>query len=280
MHIESGFAEVNGTRLYYEVAGEGEPLALIHGFSLDTRMWDDQFEAFARSYKVIRYDIRGYGKSAVPSEDGYYHTDDLHALLGHLGIERLHILGLSLGGAIALEFTLAYPEMARSLIVADTVLWGYDWSAEYSQLTGAIWSAGSVEEARALWLKYPLFGPALENSSVAPRLTQIVTDYSGWHWSNADPGLLPNPVAASRLAKISTPTLIIIGERDLPDFHGIALTLQKQIAGARTVVLPAVGHMSNMEDPEGFNEAVLSFLSNLDEGYGIEDKMSRMQAAI
>ena len=261
MDKEMGFADVNGTRLYYEVAGNGHPLVLIHGFSLDTRMWDDQFELFARDYKVIRYDVRGYGKSAVPGSDGYYHADDLRTLLDHLGIGHAHILGLSLGGAIALEFALAYPDMIHALILVDSVLWGHNWSEESSKRDGAVWAAGSVEGARALWLAHPLFAPAMENASVAPRLTQIVTDYSGWSWANDDPGLLPDPVAAQRLGQISVPTLVVIGEHDLPDFHAIAHTLQQQIPNARTVVLPGVGHMSNMEDPEGFNKAVLSFLT-------------------
>lgn len=261
MHIQSGIAEVNGTRLYYEVAGDGHPLVLIHGFSLDTRMWDDQFEVFARDYKVVRYDIRGYGKSAVPGKDGYYHADDLKALLVHLGIDRAHILGLSLGGAIALEFALAYPGMTHTLILVDSVLWGHNWSEESSKRDGALWAVGNVEGARSLWLAHPLFAPAMQNSSVAPRLTQIVTDYSGWSWVNNDPGLLPDPVAAHRLSEIGAPTLIIMGEHDLPDYHAIADTLQEQIPNARTVILPAVGHMSNMEDPEGFNQAVLSFLT-------------------
>ncbi len=260
MDRQIGFAEVNGTQLYYEVAGDGHPLVLIHGFSLDTRMWDDQFELFARDYKVVRYDIRGYGKSAVPGKDGYYHADDLRALLDHLGINHAHILGLSLGGAIALEFALAYPDRIHALILVDSVLWGHNWSEESRKQDGAVWAAGSVEGARALWLAHPLFAPAMENSSAAPRLTQIVTDYSGWSWVNDDPGLLPDPMAAQRLREINAPTLIVMGERDLPDFHTIADTLQEQIPNSRTVVLPGVGHMSNMEDPEGFNKAVLSFL--------------------
>jgi 3-oxoadipate enol-lactonase len=263
MNVQTGFADVNGTRLYYEVAGSEHPIVLVHGFSLDTRMWDDQFEVFARHYKVIRYDIRGYGKSSTPSTEGYYHADDLKGLLDHLSIERAHILGLSLGGAIAIEFAAAYPSMTSALILVDSVLWGHNWSEEGSKRDGAVWAASSVEAARQSWLDHPLFTPALVNRSSAGRLTQIVTDYSGWHWENNDPGLLPDPLAAQRLHEISAPTLVIIGELDLLDFQAIAQTLQQQIPNARTVTLHGVGHMSNMEDPERFNKAVLSFLKEL-----------------
>lgn len=100
MQTQSGFAEVNGTRLYYEIAGSGRPLVLIHGMTLDTRMWDDQFEPLAAQYQVVRYDARGFGKSAVPTGESYAHTDDLKALLEYLDIAHAFILGLSMGGGM------------------------------------------------------------------------------------------------------------------------------------------------------------------------------------
>src|SRR5689334_19941744 len=119
MDMLSGTAEVNHTRLYYEVAGSGPPLVLIHGFDLDTRMWDDQFEVFAQHYRVVRYDVRGFGKSARPTEP-YAHEEDLKALLDYLGIAQAHIVGMSMGGGIAIDFTLTYPEMTRTLILVDS----------------------------------------------------------------------------------------------------------------------------------------------------------------
>jgi pimeloyl-ACP methyl ester carboxylesterase len=103
----SGYAEVNGTRLYYETAGAGHPLVLIHGYTLDSRMWDDQFETLSKKYRVLRYDLRGFGKSAYPSPDkSYCHTEDLRALLDYLKISKAYVMGLSMGGGIAVEFTL------------------------------------------------------------------------------------------------------------------------------------------------------------------------------
>jgi 3-oxoadipate enol-lactonase len=105
----TGFAEVNGTRLAYEVAGEGHPLTLIHGGLVDRRLWDDQFAAFAQHYRVIRYDLRGLGESALVKADQppYSASADLYALLHSLGIEKTYLLGLSAGGALAIDFTLA-----------------------------------------------------------------------------------------------------------------------------------------------------------------------------
>lgn len=116
MPIHTGFADVNGTRLYYELAGAGHPLVLSHGFTLDTRMWDDQFAVFAQRYQVLWYDLRGFGKSAVPTDAPYTHPDDLHALMAHLGIAHAYIIGLSLGGAVAVDFAVTYPEATDALI--------------------------------------------------------------------------------------------------------------------------------------------------------------------
>lgn len=103
-----GFAPVKGTRLFYEVAGSGEPLVLIHGGQLDSRMWDDQFETFARSFRVLRYDIRGFGGSPIP-EAPYSNAEDLAALMDYLGMAQAHLVGLSLGGMVASDFAVARP---------------------------------------------------------------------------------------------------------------------------------------------------------------------------
>jgi len=264
MQTQSGFAEVNGTRLYYEAAGAGMALALVHGFSLDTRMWDDQFEAFAERYRVVRYDARGFGKSAQPGSEKYMHAADLMALLEHLEIDRAAILGLSMGGGIAIDFALTYPEATRALVPVDSALGGYRWSpaweASYAPIP-ARGQAGDITGAKKLWLAHPFFEPAMANPAVAARLTQIVSDYSGWHWGNADPGRGARPPAVERLDQIRVPTLIVVGERDLPDLHMTAEALEEGMLNARKVILRGAGHMANMEAPQKFNEVVLSFLA-------------------
>jgi 3-oxoadipate enol-lactonase len=259
----ANFAAVNGTSLYYELAGSGTPLVLIHGFSLDRRMWDAQFEQFAMHYQVLRFDMRGFGKSALPAAGEYDRQDDLHALLDTLGIQRAHILGLSLGGAAAIDFALAYPQSTRSLIAVDSVLSGHRWSAEHDASMRPIWAlgrSGDLAGARRLWLDHDLFKPANEKPSVAAPLAQIVNDYSGWHWLNRDP--LRKPHAAGQLEHIGAPVLSITGERDLPDFHAVADALAQR-ARARKVVMSGAGHMAPMEDPARFNEIVLDFLAGV-----------------
>ena len=269
MEKQNGFTEVNGTRLYYELAGSGHPLVLIHGFTLDTRMWDAQFEMFAQYYRVIRYDVRGFGKSALPTSESYAHADDLKALLEHLGISHAYVLGLSMGGEIAINFALTYPETTRALVPVDSALEGFqaseEWTEEWDELVrvlGSMYREGRLQAAIEFWLNSPLLKPALEKPGLKFRLVQNA-DYSGWHFFNEDPVRNPDPPAAQRLDKINVPTLIIVGERDLPDFHAIADTLQQEIPNARKVVLPRVGHISSMEDPDRFNEVVLSFLADV-----------------
>ena len=170
--MDSGYAEVNGTRLYYEIAGEGDPIVLIHGFTVDTRMWDDQFNEFSSNYRVLRYDLRGYGKSAKPSDEEYTDADDLMSLMKHHGIEHAHIIGLSMGGSIAMDFTLAHPEAVDALITVDTTLNGYTWTEEYGASLRSIWTTckeEGLEAAKAQWLGFEIFCTESENQGVFNR---------------------------------------------------------------------------------------------------------------
>ena len=202
----NGMAEVNDTKLYYEVAGAGDAVVFIPGFTLDTRMWDDQFEDFAQHYQVIRYDMRGFGKSAVPTEKEYSHVDDLKALLDHLEVKQASLVGISKGGAVAIDFTLTHPRYVKALILLDTVLGGFDWSAEGEARDGQVWEKareGGIPAAKESWLTHPLFAPAQRQPSVAKRLGQIVEDCSGWHFVNDNHERDLNPPAAMRLGEIN-----------------------------------------------------------------------------
>lgn len=260
-----GFANVNGTRLYYETAGSGTPLILIHGFTLDARMWDDQFTRFAAHQHVIRYDLRGFGRSAPVGDMPYTHADDLAALLDHLNISRVAICGLSLGGEIAIDFTLASPDRVLALIAVDAVVGGHRWSEEWRARSGHVWKTARTEgviAAKAVWLDMPIFTPAREQPAVATQLNQMVADYSGWHWTNRDPHRRSDPPAIERLRTIGAPTLVIVGERDTPDFRMIADHIAREVPGARKIVLSSVGHMANMEAPDQFNADVQDFLAD------------------
>jgi 3-oxoadipate enol-lactonase len=119
-----------------------------------------------------------------------------------------------------------------------------------------------LQAAKTFWLQHPFFAPACEQPAMAARLAQMVTDYSGWHLLNTDPGQVLNPPAIQRLGTIPAPTLVIVGEQDVVDFHRIADILEHGIPGATKVVMPGVGHMANMEDPARFNAMMLGFLAD------------------
>lgn len=261
---EAGFAEVNGTRLYYEVAGSGEPVVLVHAFTLDTRMWDDQFEVLARDFRVIRYDARGFGKSAAPNPgEPYSNVADLAALLDHLDARRAHVVGLSMGGRFALDYAVTDPDGLRSLVVIDGVIGGWQWSREWITAYAPIVEAGrrrDIAQAKSLWLGLSLFAPARAQAPVGARLKQMVDDYSGWHFVNQNPERAVSPPAVGRLGTIRAPTLVVVGELDLPDFQRMSERLEREIPGARRATIPGAGHFANMEAPEGVTRALREFL--------------------
>ncbi len=260
--VKTGMAEVAEPLLYYEECGSGEPVVLIHGGQLDCRMWDDQFRKFAQRYRVIRYDVRGYGKSEMPSRP-YADEKDLLGLLDFLHIDRAHLVGLSLGGRIAIDFAVRYPQRVKSLVLAGPGLSGYQWAADEAQRGEHIDKAArdeSAEAAAALWLKDPYMAPAMENPQLVPRLRRLAMENARCWLINPMLGRALVPPAIKRLGEIRAPTLIIVGDRDVPDIQAIVKLLEKGIRGARKVVIAGSGHMVNMEKPRAFNRAVLEFL--------------------
>lgn len=258
-----GTAPVAGTHIYYEIAGAGTAVVLIHGFTLDSRMWDGQVAALAGRHRVVRYDMRGFGRSDPPGEESYSAAQDLSELLEYLGVDAAAIVGLSLGGAVAIDFALTYPNAIRALVLVDSTVGGWQWSPEWNERVGPVWSAGKdlgAEAAKELWLGLPMFSPALEQAESGLRLRHMVSDYSGWHWLHEDPQRHLDPPALQRLPEIAAPTLVLVGERDEPDFHATANALTAGVSNAEQVVIPRVGHVANMEVAEQFNVVLNQFL--------------------
>jgi pimeloyl-ACP methyl ester carboxylesterase len=262
---ETGFAEVNGTRLYYEAAGSGDPVVLLHAFMLDTRMWDDQFDVLAAEFRVIRYDARGFGRSAAPQPgEPYSNADDLTALLAKLEVRAPHLVGASMGGRFALDYAVMRPEAFRSLVAVDAVVSGWQWSPEWLASYAPIVEAGrrgDVALAKQLWLAHPLFAPAREQPQVFARLRAMVDDYSGWHLVHRNAERQVSPPALAQLDRIRAPTLVVVGDRDLPDFQRIAEHVERGVASATRRTIPGTGHLANMEAPEAVNQALGAFLS-------------------
>jgi 3-oxoadipate enol-lactonase len=260
-----GFAPVGGTRLFYEVKGTGPAVVLIHGGQLDCRMWDDQFSALARNYKVVRYDVRGFGGSARP-DLLYTNVDDLTGLLDYLKITKAHIVGLSLGGRIAIDFALAHPAKVNSLVLAGPGLSGYE-APNSGESDLRMWNVIKAardegpDQATALWLKDPFMAPAMEQAKLAHRLQKIARENAHCWLENPVLERPSRPAAVNRLAEIKAATLLILGDRDVPQMKATMEQLEKGISHARKVVIKNAGHMVNMEQPELFTDAVLEFLN-------------------
>jgi len=264
MPLITGMAEVNGTRLYYEVAGKGDPIVLIHGNFGDCRHWDDQFEVFAKSHKVIRYDVRGYGKSSLPVQgESYGDHDDLKALLGYLGISKANIAGFSMGSGIAVDFVLAYPEMSSSLIPVGPWVSGYTSPAaeeiwkDLGKISSIVKESGT-RAAAEYWINAQTM-----SSMVKRRITEIAYDYSFWHWINEDPRRYLDPPALQQLTRISLPILIITAEYDVEACREVADLLERTIPNARKIDIADATHYMFIEKPAEFNKAVLDFLANI-----------------
>jgi pimeloyl-ACP methyl ester carboxylesterase len=262
MDVASGLAEVNGAKLYYESAGRGPALALLNGGGLDSRMWDDQFAAFAELYRVVRYDYRGSGRSEAATQK-YSHLEDLAALLDFLKVEIAVLVGASAGGALALDYTLAFPKRVRGLVLASPGLSGYPLSeATRERVAGMLAAAreGNALEFAKKVLDDPHFIPAAENPAAREKARQILIDNIE-RFRAEDLAQPPERPAAGRLAEISIPALILLGGRDHPEQLAIGETLESGIRGSKTVVFFGAGHMVNLENPDRFNKTVLEFLA-------------------
>jgi 3-oxoadipate enol-lactonase len=257
----SGVASVNSTTLYYESRGTGPAVVLLEGGNLDRRMWDDQWDQLAAGFRLIRYDVRGFGSSG-PTGSPYSAQEDLYALLRYLRIDRVSLVGLSLGGRIAIDFALEHPAMVKALVLAGPGLSGWSWSAAdnawFAPIDSAVAARDSIRAAE-LWLKSPYMAPAMENPDLAPRLHRLAIGNAHF-WLEPDSERELRPPAISRLGQIQAPTLLILGSRDVPDIHRIVDTLARVIPLAKRVVFQGSGHMVNLEQAERFNRVVLDFL--------------------
>ena len=254
-----------GARLAYEVTGDGPAVVLVHGFGLDQRMWDPQAEHLAARFRVVRYDCRGFGASgpfdpAVP----YTHAGDLLALLDHLAIGDAALVGLSFGGRVVLQAALAAPARARGLVLLDAVLDGVPWDPESAAGVDEVARqvrAGGIPAARQAWLAHPLFAAARRRPGLASRLAAMVAEYPGQHWLGQDPHqrALPEPIDA--LEQVTVPTLVVVGDQDVPGFREMSAVLARRIPGAQYRVITGAGHMANLEQPAAVNDLLTRFLA-------------------
>ena len=270
---QTGIAHVNDTDLYYDVAGTGHPFTLIHGLLLDRRSWDEQFEVFAQQYRALRYDLRGWGDSAQEeAEPPFSPRQDLLDLLHYLNIEKTYLLGLSGGGTLALDYTLEHPDTVDALILVSSDPSGYappmsdaiqTFAGQYYGALKQKDAAGAAEATVRFWTDGPKRTPEQVDAQARERVSMMSRQHIERHgdFMAHEQHMIPlEPPAIKRLAEVRVPTLIVVGDEDVPEVIEAAGILEQGIAGARKVVIAGAAHHPHMEKPEDFNRVVLDFL--------------------
>lgn len=300
MNTMTDYLAVNGANLYYEVIGEGDPLVLIHPRWTNSYYWEAETEILARRYAVIRYDVRGFGRSKMKTIR-YSDVEDLRALLQHLGANHVFLMGLELGADIALHYTQKYGDTVRAIVAAAPQLEEFDWSeaflAERQLYTDAVKAgdhATAFRQILKMWADNPTHQAPYE---VHERIAELMRGYDFVHHQPLkDPYLLDDeptlmeertqipdvemlshfgledettnfvsidkmPVSESiRLNALKHPTLIMVGEKDWREYHAMARKFKSAMPFSEQTVISGAGHYMNLEQPQTFMNAVMEFL--------------------
>ena len=257
------------TDLYWEQAGEGSPVVLLHEGIADSRMWEPQWAEYSERFRMVRYDMRGFGQSP-PAVGTFSLSGDLVQLLDGLELGPATLIGVSLGGSVAMETTIARPDLVSRLVLVAPGLRGFEMNDE----TKAGWEEeeaalerGDIDAAVEVNMRMWVDGTSREPGEVDPELRTKVAEMQrraieiyleageeGEHQPLVDDW-------GSRLAEISVPTLVIVGELDRPEMLEIAERLEAEIPSARRVTIAGTAHVPTMERSEEFDRIVLDFLS-------------------
>lgn len=264
---------VDGGRLYYEAKGKGDPLILLHGHSLDTRMWDRQFSTFAHHFRTIRFDFRGYGRSSNQSEKMQMtHVDDLVSLMEHLDIQKAHIVGLSMGAFTAGDMLAIYPEKMLSCVLVNGGIRNSPGpsepmdsveSAQRDKEIAALKAKG-IEQYKQEWFQSLMSSGGSSKELMKVPLWQMINDWTAWQPLHKEVRLFYGKEAWAALrerGKTDVPTLIIRGEYEVKDPSQKPAEMD-YLSDVNYVIVPDCGHMMNMEKPEEFNKLVISFIKS------------------
>ena len=258
-------ATINGARIHYERSGKGFPLLLIHAGIADSRMWEPQAKAFAADFDPIRPDLRGYGDSELPPVS-YSMRADLVGLLDHLGVDRAHVVGCSMGGTVALDLAVKYPARVARLVLVGSGVSGSNLGQADSALFADVEAAdkaGDMDAVNRAEVRLWVDGPRRPEGSAPAAVRDLVLDMNG-RALRSDFASAPHqelePPAIGRLHEVAAPTLVIVGDEDLPPAAANANVITSKIPGSRTVVIKGAAHLPSLERPEDFNRVVLDFL--------------------
>ncbi|UOQ69083.1 alpha/beta fold hydrolase [Hymenobacter volaticus] len=271
---KKGKIAIPGAQLYYEEIGRGAPVVLLHGHSFDRRMWDPQVAALARHYRVIRYDMRGYGLSSVPVEgQQFLHADDLYQLLQALHIPKAHLVGVSLGGFVAVDFMALHPENVLSVVSCSGSIYSrpgpeqpiteVEVARRRTEITQL--QARGTTAFKAQWLASLLKSSGPDSVRSAPLLRQMVQDWSMWQPLHVEPRVLlgHSLVPQLRAHPVQVPLLLLAGARESVARQQDNQTLQQLVPGAQVAVVPNAGHVANLDNPNAFTHTIIYFIESI-----------------
>jgi 3-oxoadipate enol-lactonase len=257
---------INGARIHYERSGSGFPLLLIHAGIADSRMWEPQAKAWADQFDMIRPDLRGFGDSELPPAP-YSNRGDLIGLLDQLGVDRAHVVGCSMGGTVALDLALEYPERVERLVLIAGGVSGSNLGEADAALFAEIEAAdkaGDMDAVNRAEVRLWVDGPRRPEGSAPAAVRELVLDMNGrslhTDWAAAEHRDLIPP-AVGRLGDVEAPTLVIVGDQDLPHAAANADVVVSKVPGARRATIKDAAHLPSLERPEEFNRLVLDFLT-------------------
>jgi pimeloyl-ACP methyl ester carboxylesterase len=268
----------DGVRLYFEETGAGTPVVFVHEYAGDFRSWEPQLRRFGQRYRAIAFNARGYPPSDVPKEVSRYSqaraADDIGAVLDHLGLDRAHVVGLSMGGFATLHFGFRHAARARSLTVA-----GCGYGAEPDQRARFRAEAEAVADfirnnGMAAFAEKYAYGPTrvqFENKDRRgfTEFKRMLAEHDALGGINTQLGVQRERPSlydlVDEMRRLSVPTLILTGDEDWPCLNP-AILMKREIASAALAVMPNCGHGINAESPDEFNRILAAFLAQVDAG--------------
>ena len=252
-----------GGNIYYEQAGKGRTVLLIHGGFGDRRMWDAQFNALARHFRVVRYDHRGFGKTTA-IDSPYSPAEDIIQLLDHLGVSKAHVIGNSMGGAVALDLAVLYPQRVRKVVVVASGANGYPWQpADYASISAVFDAAKTqgVDKAAEMWRDNEMVQIASKHPKSRDLVWQMIQDNRNTfllqHWPEGF-----KPSAYDRLSELRMPVLFVVGDKDMRAVQRVAAATAARVGGSQVIRMIGADHLPQMTHPDAFNKRVIAFLKH------------------
>lgn len=283
--MTTGRIQIDDGELSYEIRGEGSPVVLLHGGALDGRTWDGQVALLEKHHTVIRYDARGHGQSSTPTKP-FAHYEDLQQLLACLGIPQASLVGLSMGSRTSIDFALAHPDLVDKLLLVAPGISGMtfrdpfilDQLKKLAEAGAAGDLAQAVECFLRMWVDGPRRAPEEIDQGIRELCHELITDTVTRHGA-AGQSLMTELGAIDRTDELRARILVLVGDLDSSDIHGVVDLVDREAPHARKLVIPGVAHMVNLERPQAFNRVLLRFLGSSERDEDFDPPGSNRAAA-